>query len=119
MTTTRPARPLAGFVIMVALALLIYGWKFIPKPDVSIIPDYNTVLSDAGEGKIGAKLDWMFGDWGDPAFQKTALGGILMILGAFIASVLEKKKKTTFGVCYGSGLFFSGSCSADTGCFNF
>ena len=105
MTTTRPARPLAGFVIMVALALLVYGLSFMPKPDVSIIPDYKTVLSGAGEGKIGAKLAWMFGDWGDPAFQKTEIGGILMILGAFLAHVLAKKKKTTFGICYGSGLF--------------
>ena len=107
MTGTRPARPVVGFAIMIALALLCYGWSFIQKPNVAIISSYDEMLADAAKGNIGAKLAWMFGDWGDPAYQKTALGGILMIFGAFLATVLDKKKgKTVFGVCYGSGLFW-------------
>ncbi len=106
MTATRPKRPLAGFVIMIVLALLIYGWSFIPKPDNSIIMDYDAWLESAGAGNLGAKTAWLFGDWGDPAYQKTALGGVAIISGAIIASFLDKKKKTTFGICYGSGLFW-------------
>ncbi len=106
MVTTRPKRPTKGFIIMIVLALLIYGWSLFPKPSVSIIPDYNTWLADAGKGNIIAKIAWMLGDWGDPAYQKTALGGLMMILGAAIAVFLEKKKKCVFGVCYGTGLFW-------------
>ncbi|MCL2705012.1 MAG: hypothetical protein FWE72_02260 [Spirochaetaceae bacterium] len=106
MTATRPARPLVGLIIMIVLALLVYGWSFTEKPKVAIVSDYDTLLSDAADGDFIAKLSWMFGDWGDPAFQKTGLGGILMILGAILAYYLDKKKKTTFGICYGSGLFW-------------
>ncbi|MCL2480832.1 MAG: hypothetical protein FWF38_03880 [Spirochaetaceae bacterium] len=106
MTKTRPARPVVGFAIMIALSLLIYGWSFTEKPNNTIISSYDEMLADAADGNIGAKIAWLFGDWGDPAYQKTALGGILMILGAIIAYYVDKKKKTTFGICYGSGLFW-------------
>jgi len=104
MTATRPARPIAGFIIMIVLALLIYAWGFTEKPQNTIISSYDEMLADAADGKILAKLAWLFGDWGDPAYQKTALGGILMIFGAFLA--LKFSKKTTFGICYGTGLFW-------------
>ena len=104
MTSTRPARPIVGFAIMIVLALIVYNFSFIPKPNVAVVSDYNTLLEDAAEGNILAKLSWMFGDWGDPAYQKTALGGILMIFGAMLASIFAKK--TTFGICYGTGLFW-------------
>ena len=127
MTTTRPKRPIAGLLIMVVLALIAYGVgaklqqgylddpraanKFLeaeanPNAKSPILASFGKIRADAGEGKLMAKLAWMFGDWGDPAFQKTALGGILMIFGAILAWFLDKKGKTTFGICYGSGLFW-------------
>lgn len=106
MVNSRPKRPVKGFVIMIIAAFLVYSWSFTPKPEASIISDYTTWLADAGEGNFVAKIAWMLGDWGDPAYQKTALGGILMILGAALAVALEKKKRCTFGVCYGTGLFW-------------
>ena len=108
MENVRPKRPVAGFVIIIVLAMLVYGWSFIPKPETTIISDYGTMLSEAGEGNFLQKLAWMFGDWGDAAYQKTALGGILMIFGAGLAAVLSKKgsRICTFGICYGTGLFW-------------
>lgn len=108
MENTRPKRPITGFIIMIVLALLIWGWSTMPKPEASIIPDYNTWLKDAGEGDFLAKIAWMFGDWGDAAYQKTALGGLMMIAGCIISILISKtgKCRCTFGVCYNSGLFW-------------
>ncbi len=104
---TRPKRPLAGFVIIIILALAVYGWSLVPKPQIAVIDDYTTWLEKAGEGSFIHKLAWLFADWGDAAYQKTALGGLFMIAGAAIATMLEKKSKLcTFGICYGTGLFW-------------
>ena len=103
----RPARPVAGFVVVIAAAMLVYGWSYLPKPEAAFITDYTTWLAKAAEGSFVHKIAWLFGDWGDAAFQKTALGGLFMILGAAIAAFLEKNKKLcTFGICYGTGLFW-------------
>ncbi len=105
--TARPKRPVAGFLIIIAVAMFVYAWSFIPKPEVTIITDYTTMLARAAEGSFVHKMAWLLGDWTDAAYQRTALGGVLMILGAALAVFLEKNKKLcTFGICYGTGLFW-------------
>ncbi len=103
----RPARPVAGFLIVIALAMLVYAWSFLPKPEVNIVSDYSTWLAKSAEGSFVHKIAWLLGDWGDAQYQRTALGGVLMILGSALAVFLEKNKKMcTFGICYGTGLFW-------------
>ncbi len=106
MEKSRPRRPLVAFVIMVAVALAIYAASFIQFPTVAILPDYGTWLQQSTDGNLFARIMYVLSDWGDPTYQKTALGGIMMILGCVISMYVGKKSKCTFGVCYGSGLFW-------------
>jgi len=106
MENSRPKRPVVAFIIMIALAMAFYACSFIQFPTVSILPDYATWLEQCKDGNILARIAYIFSDWGDPTYQKTALGGILMIAGCAIALAFGKKSKCTFGVCYGTGLFW-------------
>ena len=99
----RPPRPVGAFVAVVVLAAIVYACSFIQFPQLNLIPDYGTWFQQCADGNVLAKLAYMFSDWGDPTYQKTALGGILMIVGCFIALYTGKNSKCTFGVAYGSG----------------
>lgn len=106
MEKARPKRPVGAFVIMLALGLAVYACSFITFPANSILPDYTTWLQQIAAGNFLAKIAWVFADWAEPCYQATALGGILMILGCVISLHTGKKSKMTFGVCYGTGLFY-------------
>ncbi len=106
MEKSRPKRPIVAFVIMIALALAFYALSFVNFPSLAILPDYGTWMQQCADGNIFAKICYVFSDWGDPTYQKTALGGILMIAGCIIALYTGKKSKCTFGVSYGTGMFF-------------
>lgn len=101
----RPPRPVGAFVAVVVLAAIVYACSFIQFPQLNLIPDYGTWFQQCADGNVLAKLAYMISDWGDPTYQKTALGGILMIVGCFIALYAGKNSKCTFGVSYGSGKF--------------
>lgn len=105
-TKVRPRRPVAAFAIMIVLAGVFYACSFIQFPQLSIISDYNTWFAQCAEGSILAKIAYIFSDWGDPAYQKTALGGLLMIVGCIISLYTGKRSKCTLGVSYGSGMFW-------------
>lgn len=106
MEKTRPKRPVGAFILMIALGMVFYACSFIQFPQVSILPDYTTWLQECAKGNFLAKIAYALSDWGDPCYQKTALGGVLMILGCIISLYTGKKSKCTFGVSYGSGLFW-------------
>ena len=106
MEKSRPKRPVLAFIIMIALALAIYACSYIQFPNLGILPDYTTWLEQAKDGNILARIMYVLSDWGDPTYQKTALGGLMMIVGCIIALYTGKKSKCTFGVCYGTGLFY-------------
>ena len=102
----RPPRPIGAFVIMIVLAGVLYACSFIQLPSLNLIPDYATWFKECAEGNVLAKIAYAISDWGDPDFQKTVLGTILMWVGCLIGLYMGKKSKCTFGVCYGSGLFW-------------
>lgn len=106
MNESRPKRPIAGLIIMAGIAMCFYAMSFISFPANHIIPDYMTWLKECTDGSVLAKIAYMFSDIADPAYQKTALGGILMIAGSAISLYTGKRSKCTFGVSYGSGLFW-------------
>lgn len=106
MENTRPKRPIVAFVIMIVVALGLYALSFVQFPSLNILPDYGTWMEQCKDNNIFAKICYVLSDWGDPTYQKTALGGLMMIVGCIIALYTGKKSKCTFGVAYGTGLFF-------------
>ncbi len=58
--TVRPARPVAGFIVVIAIAMLVYVWSFLPKPEVTIISDYATWLAKSAEGSFVHKIAWLW-----------------------------------------------------------
>ena len=105
MNTARPKRPVVSFVIMVLISLCIFGLSKVTLPNLNLISDYGTWAGKVAEGSFLANFAYFLSDFADPAFQKTALGGLLLIVGAIIA--LYCRKKNTFGVSYGSGKFWA------------
>jgi hypothetical protein len=106
MEKVRPKRPVAGFIVMIVVAFAFYalGMAIKDKTFATILPSYGDWLKAATEGDFGAKIAWLIADWTQPAYQGTLLGGVFMIAAAAIVAL--SKKKTTFGICYGTGLFW-------------
>lgn len=98
-------RPLGGFVIVLVIALVfLYGMPLLPNLNVGLT--YGELVEKA-PSELAAAVEWALGDWGDAQFYKSYLGGLFLILGAFVALSLEKSKSkyNRFGIAYGSGLF--------------
>ena len=102
MENTRPKRPIAGFAVIIVLALAVYALSFVEFPGTSLLQDYGSWIEQCKDGNILALICYSLSDFGDPTYQKTALGSVLMILGC-IVMYYAGNKKSTFGVCYGTG----------------
>jgi hypothetical protein len=100
-------RPLGGFAATLVIALVfLYGLPLLPNLNIGLT--YGELVERA-PFELGAALQWALGDWGDAQFYKSYIGGLFLILGAFVALGLEKSKSkyNRFGISYGSGLFTS------------
>lgn len=98
-------RPLVGFIIVILLALVfLYGMPALPS--LGIGENYSEMVAKT-PNELGAAIRWALGDWNDAQFYKSWIGGLLLIIGGFVAYLLEKSnsKYKGFGVSYGSGLW--------------
>ncbi len=114
MNKTIPRRSHAGFIIVVGLSIVCWILGKTLNPASLALLSYGEWFQKVAERNLLQQLAWLVSDWGDAAFQKTALGGFLMVFGGFIAYFIGKKRTFwkegmpltgTMSVSYRTGLF--------------
>lgn len=96
---------LSGFVITVAGGLLLYFLLVNVKLEGSY-PGYGDVIKDAATN-LPHKLAWFFMSFTDAQFYEGVIASLALILGGFIAYMLDRKgsSKAGFPICYGSNMW--------------
>jgi len=99
------SRPTIAFISILVFGFALYFIMTAVQPYLkNIIFDYSTL--DAGRTSDPLyRLIWMIGDFTEPFFHKTLLGGIGVFIGSIIAYVLDKKRSPYRGtpISYGNG----------------
>jgi hypothetical protein len=95
----------AGVALCVLVALGLY-FLLTTLPTGSGALPYSELQTKAPE-ELMYKIYWFFGDTNEAQFYKSALGGVVMIIFAALAWLLDKRKSkwAGFSIAYGSGLW--------------
>ncbi|NPV72145.1 MAG: hypothetical protein HPY55_16180 [Firmicutes bacterium] len=96
---------LGGFVITIGGAVFLY-WFMNSLPTVAGWLPYNELAKNAA-GNALYQLLWLIGDTTEAQFYKSVLGGLGLLLFAFIAWQLDVRgsKWAGFRICYGTRLW--------------
>lgn len=119
-TASAPARSrvthwATGAAIVAVTAAFAAGLDALAPRVGRLLPDYNEVQDHAFADVVGF-LRWVLGDTTEAVFFKSALGGIGMIAGAWIAHVAWRRgRRLGFPLAAGTGLFPSMFAAAALG----
>ncbi len=101
-----PKRPVIGFTIAVVIAAIFFALSFISFPETTALDSTAEWAHHAADGDVIARIMWVFADFVQPTFHANAIAGILMLVGCILALYIPSLSKNSFGVSYGTGLFW-------------
>ncbi|MBO8158809.1 hypothetical protein [Thermosyntropha sp.] len=98
----RPVGSLAGFLISIAIGLVIY-WLLNNIKGLEVFLTYNDIVAKTAHDPFH-KLLWLLMDFTEAEFYAGVFAGIFIIIGAFIAWRLDVKNSRLagFNICYGT-----------------
>lgn len=105
MNTRRRIFP--AFLLIIVFSLILYGTMIaIESHGISVLFSYEKLEQLASKEFLYTFL-WFLGDMTEAQFYKSFLGGTMMIIFAFIAHLLYKRRSkfAGFSISYGSGLW--------------
>lgn len=91
---------LPAFLISLAGIIVLFIIMNSVNPKLSgnsSVPDFVAILTGAAGGEISSKAMWFLSDFTETTFLACPLASVFMIVFAFIASALEKKKSRFAG----------------------
>jgi len=103
----KASRPTAAFIGVLAAGFALYFVMQAIQPSLpTILFDYNTWFGGMKDNAL-LRFLWLLGDGTEPHFHKTLLGGVFVIIGSFIAYLLDKSNSKAAGtpISYGTGLW--------------